>query len=140
MILFLTMFNKVKQLSVSQDATRVFVFETIEGRPSVRVAPATQNNPAYLNAVLKDKSIGRRRGLSVEVMKENRDKDRGLYAKFIIKGWENPALKDDGSAATSEDIQAFLEALPDDLFDELRTYCGEPANFRSSETDDLAKN
>jgi hypothetical protein len=127
------MFAKIKQLNVSEGATRSYAFDAIEGRPSLRVASATQSNPGYLNAVLKDKRLGKRRKLDVAAMSENRNNDRDLYAKFVTKGWETPALRDDGTPATNEDIRSFLDALPDDLFDELRTFCGDPANFRESD-------
>jgi hypothetical protein len=136
------MFNKIKKLAVSSESTAVYEFDVIEGRPSIVVRPATQANPAYLNAVLGEgKALARRgkRAMSVATLADNRANDRKLYKKFIVVKWETPALLDDGTAAVDGQIGEFLDALPDDLFDEFRAFCSEPANFRV-EDDELVKN
>jgi hypothetical protein len=65
------MFNKIKKLAVSSESTAVYEFDVIEGRPSIVVRPATQANPAYLNAVLGEgKALARRgkRAMSVATL------------------------------------------------------------------------
>lgn len=133
------MFEKVKNLAVGVDATAEYVFYGIEGEPSVIGKPATEANKPYLNSILKKgKRLMRRiRGgkMNVEALKESREQDYQLYPKFVLKGFANPALRDDGSQATDEDMEAFMRAIPIDMFDDMRAFYSDPDTFR--EEDDL---
>jgi hypothetical protein len=136
------MFDRLKSLNVSADATAVFVFDRLEGAPSLRVRPTSEQNRPYLNAVLSEgKRLARRRKLSAALLAETRARDLELFPKHVVVGWEKPALLDDGSPASNEHVAAFLEAIPPDMFDELRGFCGDLDSFRpGSDPDDLVGN
>lgn len=135
------MFEKIKKLAVGKGATAVYVFEELEGQPSVVVRPATQANPEFLNEVLADaRQLAKRKrkrgqGMSAKELDESRVRDLELYARHVVVRWEKPALMDDGSPAPDSALGEFLAALPDDVFDGLRAFCGDPESFRNREGD-----
>lgn len=133
------MFEKVKSLAVGANATAEYVFYGIEGEPSVTGKPATEANKPYLNSVLKKgkRLMRRMRGgkMNVEALKESREQDYQLYPKFVLKGFVKPPIRDDGSKAVDEDIEAFMRAIPIDMFDDMRSFYSDPDTFRDE--DDL---
>lgn len=129
------MFNKLKNLAVQADATRVYVFEEIDAEraPSLIVRFAGETNAPYINAVLANSRKLLSKGkaaLDSASLSKNRRQDRELYPKYVIVGWKEPMLTDEGVPSTDADIPDFINALPDDMFDGLRTYCSKPDNFR----------
>lgn len=135
-------FGHLESMNIDARKAVEFTFFNIEGGPTLFVRPTSQANKAYLNAVLRTgrRTLRRMRGnkLSVEVLDENRDQDRKLFPKYVITGWKDETVQDsEGNPVpfSKENCELFLRALPNDIFDELRTFCGEPDNFR--EDDDL---
>lgn len=129
-------FSNLAALTVRADREIDFVFALIEGEPRLKVRPATEANRPYFNAVLRSSGKGllkRMRGgrLNAEALAESRAQDRKLFAEFVVRGWEN-VVDGDGVAVpfSRENVEGFLEALPADLFDELRAFCSNPDNFR----------
>ena len=122
-----------KGLEITDKSTKRYTFYPITGEPWVEVAPALETNRPYYNAILRrTKKNARRRisQVSAAMLQEQRDEDRELFAKHIVKGWGN--LKDTtGNPVTFSEKSAFsfLSALPDWLFDELRAWCGDANNF-----------
>lgn len=129
-------FDNVKKLHVKGDATSDFRFTDIPGEPVLRVRPATKSNPAYFNESFRrtrKTTKGLMRGdLSQDMLDEGMKVDRALYPLHIIVGWPTPPLdaEDKPAPFSTENVAAFIEALPDDLFQKLRNYCGDDANFR----------
>jgi hypothetical protein len=75
--------------------------------------------------------------MNASILKENREEDRELYPLYIIKGWQGMLDGDTGEEVkfSKTEAAAFLEALPDWLFDDIRNFCGNPGSF--TETMDI---
>jgi len=129
-------FSNVAAQQVPSDRTALFTFYRLEGNPSLTVRPATEANPAYLRAMLKDarESIRRLKSGSVspEILVENREKDKRLFPKYIVTGWPKAPVDASGKEVpfSPEACAAFLAALPYDMFNELRDFCSSMDNFR----------
>jgi hypothetical protein len=81
--------------------------------------------------------------LSPKMLEEIRDRDRALFPKHVITGWEN--VRDVDGADVTFSLAAckeFIEALPPDMFDEVREFAGDLVNFRADVVDpeEVAKN
>ena len=130
-------FSNLKKLSISRDSTSRFVLSDLEGAPVLIVRPATEENGGYFEAVASQttKTLRRlRSGAGAKMLKENRKLDRGLYPVHIITTWENVCDTEGAEVDYSrEDCKAFIQALPGWIFDKLRNFCGEQANFLPEE-------
>lgn len=130
-------FSYLNQLEVKPTSTVDYVLHeiTVNGKtPVLEVAPATDANTQYFNELLKRGSRTQRQVKAGKVnsgmIAENRDEDRTLYPKYVIKGWRD-MLDADGTEVkfTVNNATDFLAQLPDWLFDNVRSFCGEPQNF-----------
>lgn len=137
-------FSHLDGLKVRPSKQIEFTFERIEGEPILVVRSSGESNKPYLNALLKSgrRSLRKMRGgrMSAEVLAANRDQDRELFARHIVIGWKAETVRNAAGKPVKfspEACAAFLQALPDDLFDELRVFCGDADNFR--EEDDLTQ-
>lgn len=135
----MTDFSNLTALSIT-GKTADFTFYQLEGQPILAVRPATQDNPAYTNAALKANGAQITRGVKAKIdsefMDRAREQDRALYAAHVVAGWTG--VRDAGGKAVAfsdANCRAFLQALPIYLFDELRTFCGNPANFTDTDVD-----
>jgi hypothetical protein len=132
----MTDFGNLKSLEVKAEKTAPFTIYQIEGEPMLHLAPATEVNKPYFNALLKRSRKNQRRinsgSFTSAVIQENRDNDRELYPLYVVRGWER-VVDSSGNAAefTPENVRDFLTALPDYLFDEVRNFATEPSNFVS---------
>ncbi len=131
-------FSHLKALEVTSDKTSEYVFHqiTVNGlTPTLIVAPATEANKPYFNALLKRsgkaaKALRSGGTLSAGMIAEGRDEDRELYPRFIIRGWEDMTDKDgSGVKFSSKEAANFLQELPDHVFDGLRAHCVDTTNF-----------
>lgn len=127
------MFKKLKALEVSGNTAKLTLYQ-IEGEPVLILKPATEANKPYFNAILK-KSAGRLRtitsgGINSSVIQENRASDRELFPLHVAVGWER-VTDDNGAEVTfsSSACAEYFEALPDWIFDEVRTFASNPSNF-----------
>ena len=108
--------------------------------PVLVVKPSTESNKPFFNKVLqrmgKSARMLRSGKITPAMSAENRKDDRELFPKHVIVGWSN-VLDTDGTIVpySQEECANFLNALPDWIFDELRAFCNDPANF--SETVDV---
>jgi len=130
-------FDHLKKLDVTKDKTATYTFGQIvvnDVSPILTVAPATEANKGYFNALLKRASKSARQvaagKVSAALISENREEDRTLYPLYIVQGWENVFDADGNTVEFSKEACAeFLSALPDWLFDDLRNFCGKPDSF-----------
>ena len=139
-------FAHVKQSRLTQNSTAdltLYMIDMGDGEsPTLTLTPATEINKPYFNAVLKRSGKFARRvqtgKLNINTIRENRDEDRNLYPKFIVKGWSG-VIDSDGTTVpfTVADCGDFLGAVDDWVFDEIRAFAGNPENFLQ-ESDDLA--
>lgn len=110
-----------------------FKLVNIEGEPVLKLAPATEANREYFRELLRLNKVNIRRANRViddSIMRDNLAKDRILYAQYIVVGWVG--VKDgDGNLVTfsKENVAAFLQALPDWVFNQIRSFASEPENF-----------
>ncbi len=131
-------FSHLKALEVSPEKTARYTLHqiTVNGKtPTLIVAPAMEANKPYFNAFLKRvgkiSSALRAGSINAGMIEENRGEDFVLYPLHVVKGWEDMIDGKTGKAAvfSKEECANFLSELPDWLFDDLRTFCGNPANF-----------
>ncbi len=130
-------FSHLKALEVSTEKTSEYTFHqiTVNGKtPTLVVAPATEANKPYFNALLKRAGRSARAvragAVNAGMIEENREEDRVLYPRFIVKGWHDVIDADGADVEFSADeAMDFLGQLPDWLFDDFRNFCGNPASF-----------
>ncbi len=134
----MTDFSNLESLQIAEDATTSFVFYGIAGEPTLDCRPATQENKPFFNAILlqnkqtQRKQKGRRAAApTAQMLAEARAADIELFVSYIITGWTNVVdAKGKAVKFTKEVCKQFLNAIPGDMFDELRVFCLEIANFR----------
>lgn len=131
-----------KPLQVNAQQTSNYTIYSIENTPTLTLAPANQVHKAYFNEVLRRNSQASRvKAQNVALLEKNREEDRELYAKYILKGWKNVKDRSGNDVAFSqENALAFLQAIPDYIFDEIRIYAQATENFLSPSAETAAKN
>ncbi len=127
-------FSNIEKLRVKPDETRPFTLYQIEGEPVLHLVPAGEVNKPYFNELLRRSKTSQRRitagAFNASVIAENRANDRELYPLFVIRGWERVRDSSGQEApATAENFRDFCAALPDHLFDEVRSFATDPQNF-----------
>ncbi len=127
-------FGQLRALEVTADKTAEYVLHQVEGAPTLILAPATESNIPLFNAALKRAGGATNRtkvgSKTLSTIKEGRAQDRELYARFVVKGWRGVVdVNGDEVQFTRDDCHDFLTALPDYIFDDVREYAREPANF-----------
>lgn len=130
-------FSHLSALNVDSGKTVEYPIPEIQvnGKsPTLILASATEANKPYFNELLKRaaktaKAI-KRGSLNADMLAENREEDKELYPKHVIKGWRDmlDAAGQD-SPFHRENCELFIQALPDWLFDDIRTFCTEPSNL-----------
>lgn len=129
-------YSHLSVMTVKVDRTSDYTFENIPGQPILRVRFAGEANKPYYNEVLRraDHLAKRKLKISTDLIRDNRDRDRELYPKHIVVGWPRAPLDKDGkqNPFSKEEVEAWLRAVPDDVFDELREHCRDANNFRDS--------
>lgn len=127
-------FSHLRQLEVRRERAFDYTIFQLEDEPVLECAPATEANSGYFNAVLRgsSKSMRRmRRGkIDAKTLRENRAQDRALFPKYVVKGWRNVNDASGQPVEFSEEAcAAYLVALPNWVFDDFRTWAGDPENF-----------
>lgn len=138
----MTDFSHLKGLDIEgKTAECTLSFQTKQAKagedviwPTLTVRPATEATATFANEQLKmtkkTAALARAGAFNTGTFKEARDNDRDLYARYVIVGWKGIYDKSGKEAKFSEDeCRAFLRALPDYLFDQIRAFCTEPSNF-----------
>ena len=126
-------------LSISERVARFTLYQ-VAGEPYLDMVHAGESNKPYFNALLKRsrKNVRRMRAgaMDANTMAQNRDEDRTLYPRYVIKGWgckKGPGIILDSKANeisySEENLRTFLNALPNWLFDDVRLFASEEANF-----------
>lgn len=137
-------FSHLKKLEVSGNKTVEFTIFQIEGEPSLHVVAASESNRGYFNELLR--KGGKRQAkkkVDAATVKSNREEDRVLYAKHIVKGWTGVNDANGKEVEFTEgECLGFLSSLPDWLFDELRAFASDIQNFIDAPIDveEKAKN
>ena len=142
-----TDFSHLNRLDVTRDRTAELTMYEIEGEPTLVLAPATEGNKPYFNALLKRSGKNVRRAargtLNAGMISDNRDEDRVLFPLHVVKDW--CGVRDVSGVVipfSKADCARWLKALPDWLFDQVRDFAGRHSNFVDDEVEsgDTAKN
>ena len=130
-------FTHLSKLDVPTEVTKDYemVQITINGKsPVLKVLHAGESNKPYFNELLKRGNRNQRQivagKITTSLIEDNRDENRKLYAKYVVKGWTDVVDAAGKPAAfTPDTCLEFLEALPDWLFDQVTTFCSDAMNF-----------
>lgn len=138
-------FDYLKKLEISESDTIDFVIEELIGRPVIKLSPATKANKEYFNKLLRKANSKRsvKRRIDAVAIDEYRDINKNLFPQHVIKGWEG--IVNDKGEEVEFSVLACVElinALPEDIFDEIVLFATDPANFRDEDIDveELGKN
>lgn len=129
-------FSYLTALEVSGESTTRYVLKALRGQPALIVAPATDANPAYWDAVLAlgQSHIRIRRGVDVstKMLDEDRASYRQMFAKHVVRGWDG-VLSKEGAVVpfSAEKLGEFLRLLPASMFDAMRAFAENDNNFRA---------
>lgn len=125
-------FSRFKKSEVDPDRVVKYVLVQLDGEPVLHLKPGTQANKKYFKALLNSAATQSRKSqaTTMKTVEVNREEDRELYPGCVVVGWEK-VLDDQGQAVefSIEDCRDFLKALPDWVFDDVRNFAGNPANF-----------
>ena len=146
-------FTHLQGLRVDDNATAEFCFYRIAGEPTLTVRPAHESNREFFNAALKKSKAAMRRLRgrkgqmpTPETIEQARQEDIRLFAKHVVVSWTGVVEASGGEVELTEEVcRQFLEAIPSDMFTELRAFCLDIDNFRdedcmdADELDELGK-
>ena len=141
----MTKFSHLSKYEVQADRTIEYVIDDIEGEPILILSPATSENKPYYNKVLKKTAknpMKAMKRINIGMVRENRDQDRVLFAKYVVKGWKR-IIDSEGNEVEFNEKNCFdfLTCLPDWIFDQVRNFAATPDNFIDDETvSELSKN
>lgn len=150
-------YSQLKVLEITGETAVEYVFEQVPGKPSIWLAPATDDNRDFFAARLilsaeranqLTKEAKARGGKSKvqegivlvpEDFDVDRESDRVLLARHCIKRWGTPLKTVDGKLPdmTPETWLDFLLALPNRMIDNLRGFAGNSYNFEPKVGDDF---
>lgn len=131
-------FDHLKDLDVNETQTAEYELWEIqeEGKPVpvLILAPSgTANRPYFHDLLNRSQSVARaakKKSISARQIDENREDDRELFPRHVVKGWRYiPEADGTYSQFTEDNVRDFLKALPDWLFDRVRTFTAQPENF-----------
>lgn len=127
-------FGHLRRLHVGGAATAEYEIVEVDGSPTLVGVFAGETNEGYYNALIRRSTKNQRRfrasKIGAKELQENRDQDRELFPKFVIKGWSN-VMDSNGDPVefSEENCAQFLKAIPDYLFDDVRNFFGNPSSF-----------
>ena len=156
-------FNRVKKLRIAPEQTSPCDVPELGPDAVLHLAYAGEVNKEYFNArfgegiAAAEKAAERpsraRKALKEIVKKEGntkaaRERDRTLFAQYIVKGWTDVLDDDDAKPPyTVEDMQTIIDDLCSDpstvpIFDRIRGHANDPLNYREMPGDlnETAKN
>tara|TARA_R110002153_G_scaffold54447_5_gene151678 strand:- start:2348 stop:2821 length:474 start_codon:yes stop_codon:yes gene_type:complete len=140
----MSQFGQLKALHVKDGDTAEFVFDELEGFPSLICKPATNINKAFLNAVMASSKQASRIAKAKRKIKGKQDEtitqaaidkartdDIELFVDYVVVGWEDVVNQvGDPVDFSPENCRDFLQAIPPEMFTELRLFCLDIRNFR----------
>ena len=140
-------FSHLGQLDVKSEKLANYDLIELDGTPVLQLASASESNKPYYNALLKKsgkkvRAVKSNR-IDERMIKENREENKELFSKYVIKGWSG-ILDSNGEGVefSVENVRAFLDALPDWIFDGVVQYASDVQNFIDDiiDTEGTAKN
>lgn len=111
-----------------------YTFWNIVGNPSILVRHGGEKNKPYFQARLRHATELQKRRIkevTVDLIKDNRERDRKLYAEFIVMGFGDGVVDANGVKVpfNRENAEGFLRAVDDEEFDKLREFVDDVSNF-----------
>tara|TARA_R110002167_G_C12707228_1_gene655168 strand:- start:61191 stop:61640 length:450 start_codon:yes stop_codon:yes gene_type:complete len=136
-------FTHLGKLRVQDDATAEYTFFRIAGEPTLTVRAAHESNRDFFNAALKRSKAAMRRSRgrknqmpTQEMIEQARQEDIVLFAKYVVVSWTGVIDAEDQDVEMTPEVCAqFLDAIPPDMFTELRAFCLDIENFREDGLD-----
>ena len=132
----MTDFSHLNKLAVTADSRQEYILDELEGAPSLILRPANESNHGYLNAVLEETGEVRgsrkkkRKKVNAESLTEQREQDRETYPEHVIVDWKGVVDSKGKPVQFSAKAAAeFVAALPNWIFDGIRTFAAVPENF-----------
>ncbi len=128
-------FSHNSALDVSSARTSEMTLYHLAGEPVLTGRIAGEANKPYFNQLLRRsaraRKVSRATGqISAAQVTENRNEDRELFPKCVLTKWQG-VVDSNGAAVefTIENCAAFLESLPDWVFDDVREHFATTSNF-----------
>lgn len=128
-------FTNIEAYNVTKDNLMEFPLIELGGEPVMILRSATEGNAGYMNGLLRltgQTDSVRRKKLVVDadLMDKTRAHDKVLYPEFVISGWSGVQDADGNEVKFSIKVaKEFMAALPDWIFDRIRTFASDPENF-----------
>ena len=134
-------FDFLNDLKVAPEDTAELTIYSVElpngKNPTLIGKHAGETNKPYANRLLKKSVVNSKLvkagKMDVGMLERNRDQDRALFPIHVLTGWKDvcdAAGKD--VAFTPDEAKDFVDALPNDIFDEVRDFFADAVNFRNT--------
>jgi len=136
-------FSHLRKLDVQGAAVAEFELVELEGNPVLVGVFAGETNAPYYNQLVKRSGKNSRRfragKLTTRELEDNREHDRELFPKHVIKSWRG-VMDSRGEPAqfSMANCLAFLSALPNWLFDDVRNHFSNPVSFVDDPDDSVS--
>jgi hypothetical protein len=129
-------FSHLKSLDMREGAEVEYEIAELPEKPVLTVRFMGESNTEWYQAVAK-RSAGLIKKLRAagqdarDEYRQMRDEDRELMPLHIVTGWPKPPHDADGNPVeySLENCQAFLQWLPNWMFERMRNFCAIPENF-----------
>lgn len=138
------MFKNLEKFNIS-DAMSWLDMPELGPKAQILVAPATEANPNYYNAMLKMSGKRVRRlaktdNITAEDAQQSRDEDRVLYPLFVIRDWKYCEADEDATDTIEEEgieyvpfnrrnAQLLCQEMPPHMMDRVRNEASTPERF-----------
>lgn len=129
-------FTHLNALKVTSENVMDFEMPELGPTAVLKLCSATEGNKGYMNGLLRltgnTKGARRRKNKDVDAdaMNEMREHDKALYPSHVIVGWKGVLDAESKDVKFSvKEVVELLEQLPDYIFDEVRAFANDPANF-----------
>jgi hypothetical protein len=131
-------FSNVSAQKVTGESTANYELYDIQGMEEAYlvVTPATRSNKAWNNAFLHKTIPDQRRIQGGKITAGYIEKHRSdlvpLVAAYCVKGWHKVVDRNNAEVPfTPDDCLRFLQAMPNQSFDNLFEFVSDEANFRT---------
>ena len=128
-------FSQLQAHQVTGDNVKTFELPEVAPDAALLLRSANEGNSGYMNGLLRltGQSKGARRQkvkVDAKTMEDMRGHDKELYPHHVIVGWKN-VVDATGKEVkfSAEEVASLLEQLPGYVFDEIRGFANDPANF-----------
>lgn len=141
-------FTQLKALQVTSKNVKDFDFPELGAKAVLKLRSSNEGNSGYMNGLLRltGQSKGSRRrkatDINAQAMDDLRDHDKELYPEWVIVGWEG-VLDGKGKEVeySVDEVKSLVGQLPNWLFDEIRAFVNDPANFVDQiDSEEIGKN